>query len=89
MKPTNRKQSDYELDERAAEATFVLNHALVKEAFDAMRGQYIEQMAAALTGTADMLDAHAKLRVLADFQAHFRSIVTNKQIADKKGVKYG
>ena len=81
------RQSSYELDERAAEAAFLLNHPLLKEAFDSLQKNYVEQIIAA-SGD-EMIEPHAKIRVLQEVKEHLQSIVSDKKIADKKGVKYG
>jgi hypothetical protein len=90
MKQQNpQRRSDYELDERAAEAAFLLNHVLFKEAMSTLQERYIAQISASKVGSDDLLSAHAKLKVLSEFYEHFRQIVTDKQMADKKGVNYG
>jgi hypothetical protein len=85
--PHNR--SDYELDERAAEATFLLNHPILKEVFEELRHRYIDQVAASLTGSDDLMAAHAKLRVLHEVHNHIQSLIRDKQMKDKKGRQYG
>lgn len=83
-----QKKSSYDLDERAAEATFIINHPLLKEAIDALRARYVDEIAAALTGSQDMISAHAKLKVLQEVHSHIKSIIDDKKMADKKGIRY-
>ena len=82
------RMSDYDLDERAAEATFLLNHPIFKEVFEILRHRYIEQISASFTGSNDMLSAHAKLRVLHEVQSSIEALINDKKMADKQGKRY-
>lgn len=82
------KKSSYDLDERAAEATFLVNHPLFKEAIATLRARYVDEIAATMTGSQEMISAHAKIKVLQDVCAHIKSIIDDKKMADKKGMRY-
>ena len=83
-----QRKSSYDLDERAAEATFLVNHPLLKEAFATLRAQYVNQITESLAGSPDLISAHAKVQVLREVEANIRSIITDKKMADKKGIRY-
>lgn len=82
------RRSEYEIDERAAEATFLINHPLMREAFDMLHSVYVNEMTATQPGGPESVAAHAKVKVLQEVELAIRSIIMDKKLADKKGMKY-
>jgi len=83
------KRSEYELDERAAEARFVLNNAIFQEAVASLREQYIKNLMNSRVGTEEALMAHARLIVLEEFIAQIGSALTDQKMTKQRKPNYG
>lgn len=83
------RRNNYELDERAAEATFLLNHPMLREVFEGLAERYMAQISASAVGSEDLMAAHAKFKVLHEVKSDLQGIVNDKKMADKRGIKYG
>lgn len=79
---------EYELDERASEARAILNSPLYKEVMEKMERDFTDRMRNAPIGSQESQSAHAMLKVLAEFQLDFISIINDQKMAQKK-VRYG
>jgi hypothetical protein len=79
---------EYELDERASEARTILNSPLYKEVMEKMERDFTDRMRNAPIGSPESQAAHAMLKVLAEFQLDFVSIINDQKMAQRK-VRYG
>lgn len=76
------KRSDYEVDERAANAQEILNNPIIVEAIDNLRKKYHTALLSAMIGSADAIAAHAGVQMVEGFQNELRSMVTDKVMRD-------
>lgn len=77
--PTNQL-SDYEVDERAASATAVLDDPVVKEAIDKLKSKYVDELVSAAIGSPESMSAHAGIKLIGGFQAELQSMITEKRV---------
>lgn len=78
-----------QLDERAAEARNILNSPLYKEVLEKMEQDFTDRMRNAPIGSDKSTEAHAMLKVLAEFQANFVSIIMDQKMVEQRNKRYG
>ena len=78
-----------QLDERAAEARNILTSPLYKEVLGKMEQDFTDRMRNSRIGSEESQAAHAMLKVLAEFDANFRSIINDQKMAEQRKVHYG
>ena len=83
------KRSEFELDERAAEAKFVLNNPVFLEAVAGLREQYIKNLMASGIGSELATMSHAKMVVLEELIAQIGSAITDQRMAKQRKPNYG
>jgi hypothetical protein len=85
----SEKKSDYELDERATEAKFVLNNPVFQDAVQGLREQYIKQLMGSKIGSEDATVSHAKLIILEEIIAQIGSAMTDQKMQRQRRPNYG
>jgi len=83
------KRSEFELDERAAEARFILSNPIFQEAINELRERYIKQMMVASIGSDQATSSHAKLVVIEEVIAELSAVVTDQKMASQRRPNYG
>lgn len=84
----NPQLSDYELDERAAEATALLNHPLLVEAFKAVHDEMVDRLKTTQIGSPEALGAQAGLQALILINNSLRSAITTRKLRQKYGSRH-
>jgi hypothetical protein len=79
LKPT-RPLSDYEVDEKAASATAILNDPIISEAINNLHQKYVEELIASGVGSPEALSAQAGMKMLVDFKSELQSMITERQM---------
>ena len=82
-------RSEYELDERAAEAKFILNNVIFIEAIEELRKQFIQALMSSGIGSEDAMVAHAKIVVLEELIAQIGSAITDQRMTKQRKPNYG
>jgi len=85
----NDKRSEFELDERASEAKFILNNPLFVEAVESLREQYITSLMASSIGSEQADMCHAKMVVLEELIAQIGSAITDQRMTKQRKPNYG
>jgi hypothetical protein len=80
---------ELELDERASEARAILGSPLYKEVLKKMEQDFTDRMRNAPIGSQDSQNAHAMLKVLAEFELNFISIINDQKMAQKRAYHAG
>ena len=78
----DQKRSDYEVDERAANAQTILNDPIVVEAVDNLRKKYQVDLLSARIGSADAIAAHAGVQMVEGFLNELKAMITDKAMRD-------
>jgi hypothetical protein len=85
----SEKRSEYELDERAAEARFILNNPIFLEAVTGLRERYIKNLMSSGIATEQAMVAHAKMVVLEELIAQIGSAITDQRMTKQRKPNYG
>lgn len=83
------QRSEFELDERAANAVALLNNALLQEVLESIRESSINEMIAGEPGSKETFEAHAMVRAIDMLKANIKNVITDQKMAKKTGVVYG
>jgi hypothetical protein len=83
------KRSEYELDERAAEARFILNNPVFLEAVESIRSRYIKNLMSSGIGSEQAVMSHARMIVLEEVIAQIGSAITDQRMAKQRKPNYG
>ena len=83
------RKSDLELDERSAEAKFILNHPLFGETMTILRNRYISELISSPIGSEKSTVCHAKLVILDDIVGQFKTVITDQKMTSQKRPDYG
>lgn len=83
------RRSSFELDERAAAASAILDSDLVKEVLEAMKVECFDKLIITTVGGDEAREAHAMLKAVEDFRNRLYSVINDKKIAQAKGNRYG
>ena len=85
----SEKRSEYELDERASEARFILNNVVFLEAIADLRKQYIDTLMSSGIATEEAMVSHAKMVVLEELIAQIGSAITDQRMTKQRKPNYG
>jgi hypothetical protein len=85
----SEKRSEFELDERAAEARFILNNPIFVEAVDRLRDRYTKNLMSSGIGTEQAVMSHARMVVLEELLAQIGSAITDQRMAKQRKPNYG
>jgi hypothetical protein len=85
----SEKRSEYELDERAAEARFILNNPIFLEAVTGLRERYIKNLMSSGIATEQAMVSHAKMVVLEELIAQIGSAITDQRMTKQRKPNYG
>ena len=83
------KKSDFELDERAAEAKFILNNPVFLEAVDELQRQHLQALMSSGIGSEQAVMCHAKMVVLDELLAQIGSAITDQRMNKQRKPNYG
>jgi len=83
------KRSELELDERAAEAKFVLNNPVFQEAIDNLRKKHLQLMMATKVGSPESVESHAMLKVLEELISELQSAIVDQKMTKQRRPNYG
>ena len=75
--------SDFEIDERAADAQTLLNHPLMEEAMMALHTAYITELLTTSIGSSEALTAQAGLQSIQRIRSYFESVVNDQKMNQK------
>lgn len=76
--------SDYQVEERAAAATALLNDPVILEVLKEMHDTYVATLLRVQVGTPEALTAHAGIRLVEDFRNGLIAKVTEKRMRDHR-----
>ena len=79
-----RELSPLELQERAADARSLLNSPVVKEVFDRLQAEYLQDLIQAPVGGLTAVHAHASMKALADVRAGLERVINDATFAARK-----
>ena len=81
MSSTNPKSlSDYEIDDRAAEATVLLNHPLVGEALERMDNNAMATLLTEPAGSLKSIEAQVSLKVTRGIKNHLQHVINDQKL---------
>jgi hypothetical protein len=83
------KRSEYELDERAAEARFILNNPIFLEAVEGLRSRYIKNLMSSGIATEQAMVSHAKMVVLEELISQIGAAITDQKMTQQRKPNYG
>jgi hypothetical protein len=83
------KKSEFELDERAAEAKFILNNPIFLEAVDNLREKHLQIMMATKVGSPESIQSHAMLKVFEELVSELQSAITDQKMIKQRRPNYG
>jgi hypothetical protein len=83
------KRNEYELDERATEAKFILNNPVFQEAIEELRKSYIQTLMGSGIATEEAMVSHAKMIVLEELIAQIGSAITDQKMTRQRKPNYG
>lgn len=81
--PNQQQRSDYEIDERAAEAVTLLQHPLLGEAMGSIQDDYINVLKQSSAGSPEALTAQVGLQLIQKLRDFLNSTINDKKINDK------
>lgn len=74
------QRSEFEIEERAAEAKALLNSPLFVDVVKGLKEVYISNLVAAEVGSQDAMAAHAGLKVVNDLRASLESVINDQKM---------
>jgi hypothetical protein len=83
------RRSEYELDERAAEARFILNNPIFLEAVEGLRSRYIKNLMSSGIATEQAMVSHAKMVVLEELISQIGAAITDQKMTQQRKPNYG
>lgn len=79
--------SEYEVDERAAEAQFLLDNPVFKDAVEDVYSRALGTLLNADIGSLTAMHAHASMKAARDVQNQLEQYVTDKKMRQKFGTR--
>lgn len=76
--------SDIEVDERATEAVFLLEHPLLQECMENIYSRYITALQNADINTLTATTAHAMIKAVGELRSELTSILTEQKLRSKR-----
>jgi len=83
------KKSEFELDERAAEAKFVLGNEIFQEAIENLRKKHLQTMMSTKVGSPESIESHAMLKVIEELISELQSAITDQKMVKQRRPNYG
>lgn len=83
MMVQRRQLSDFEIDERAAEAKALLNNPLLQEVLSAVYSGAEQQLLNAEVGSLTAATAHAMMKVIPAVRSQLEAYLTDAKMRDK------
>ena len=80
---TKPRLSDIEVDERATEAVFLLEHPLLQECMDNIYSRYIVQLQNADINTLTAATAHAMIKAVSELRSELTAVLTEQKLRSK------
>ena len=79
----DQKRSDYEIDERAAEAKALLEHPLLQEAVNNIHRGAVAALISSGIGSQEAVMAQAMLQAIQAIHGHLEGMITDKKVNEK------
>ena len=84
-KPKKPRLSDYQVDERAAEAQELLDNSVLKDALEDVYSRAVGTLLNADVGSLTASTAHATMKSVRDVKKQLEDYVTDKKMRDRFG----
>jgi len=85
----SEKRNEFSLDERAAEAKFIVNNPIFQESVGYLRERYVEGMMSTKVGSPESVEAHAKIKVLEELVVELGSAIVDQKMTKQRRPNYG